>query len=102
MTEWASGSGPMHANPEYIEGLPFKAYVAYAYSPRENEGSRGTTHCVVNEDVTIGRIHRAPGQALCTTREFWGLDYRPPSRGVHCKACQAIMGRIMAYKDAQP
>lgn len=79
----------------YIEGLPFRATVCYAYSPRENVGSRGATHAICIDDLDAGRLHRKAGEALCTTRRFWGLAYREPERGVSCKACQRIMAQFI-------
>lgn len=48
---------------------------AYAYSPRENTGSRGGYHLITTQHLHIGRFHRQPGDALCKSRsKFWGKD----------------------------
>lgn len=49
------------------------AYVAYAYSPRENSGSGGKYHLVAKVVLSAGRLQRQPGTPLCGKR-FWGLD----------------------------
>ena len=59
---------------EDIPGLPVKAYVAYAYSPRQRGNSNGADHCVLAQDYTLGRLVRRAGDTLCSTRRFWQLE----------------------------
>ena len=73
-----------------------KFTIAYAYSPRENTGSRGAYHVQVLEPLAVGRLRRDIGQALCKPR-FWGLD---GGRSIDhfqrwgCKGCKAAVKRI--------
>lgn len=69
------------------------AHVAYAYSRREGPNSRGTYHLILNEPLRSGRLHRNPGDALCTSRRFWGLDPRPELTEALCARCTASADR---------
>lgn len=75
-------------------------HTAHAYSPRENVGSNGGRHLCLNYDMSIGRISRGAGDALCKPyRKFWGLgneeelDGRKPYGGATCKRCIEIATR---------
>ena len=70
---------------------------AYAYSPRENDGSSGKYHVVTQVPLEAGRLRRAAGDALCKpARKFWGLDARSFERfqTYPCKRCKALAERL--------
>jgi hypothetical protein len=75
--------------------LPFATGVAYAYSPRENVGSRGGDHIVCREAIEIDRLKRPKGNTLCQppSKRFWGLDER--SGYPSCLDCLTIAERIV-------
>ena len=73
--------------------LPFSADVAYAYSPRENTGSRGGYHIVVQEAFKVGRIARQQGETLCK-KKFWGLDGGRDGHEVSCRRCLELARRL--------
>lgn len=76
--------------------LPFKTHVAYAYSPRENVGSNGADHIVVEEDISQGRLRRQSGDALCRSRKsFWGLTAQGDGRPATCLKCLEIVERLV-------
>lgn len=64
-----------------------------AYHPMDTGTLAGGGHVVVQDDLHVGRLHRAKGDALCKPRgKFWGL-------GAHrdkpdCKRCVEIALRL--------
>ena len=57
-----------------LDQLPFRWYVAHAYTPRETASHGGADHVIVDEEVRIGRVVRQPGDALSRpAKKFWGL-----------------------------
>jgi hypothetical protein len=81
--------------------------VAYAYSPRENTGSRANTHIVLGPDekIDVGRYHRdgARFDALCRpARKFWGLTETDSTRTVTCPLCliRALQHGVIAQAIA--
>lgn len=70
---------------------------AYAYSPRENDGSRGKYHAVTRRPLWHGRLRRAEGDPLCKpARKFWGLDSRSREKfdSYPCKRCKKLGVRL--------
>ena len=55
-------------------GLPFGFWISHAYHPRQGPNMHYGDHIVTAADFTVGRLSRKRGQALCTPREFWGLE----------------------------
>ena len=76
--------------------MPVRVTYAYAYSPRENTGSRGRVHAIAEQAVAVGRLVRQPGDALCTRKRFWGLDARTRERfeRTPCPRCKALAERL--------
>lgn len=68
-------------------------HVAYAYSPRENVGSNGSTHIITERAFSEGRMVREAGDALCKpSGKFWGL--RETERAARCRRCLSIAERL--------
>lgn len=88
------------ASPRVQPTTPEGYTIAYAYSPRENVGSGGRCHLITTAALEVGRLKRAPGDALCKPRkQFWGLDGgRTPEdfETYGCVRCSAIRDRLAA------
>lgn len=70
-----------------VADLPFAAHI-------ETATYGGGDHIVVDETVTIGRIHRSPGNALCKARRsFKALLPGGEERTASCKRCIEIAER---------
>jgi hypothetical protein len=84
-----------------VTDLPFEAHIEHAYTSRETATYGGGDHIVVDETVTIGRIHRSPGNALCKARRSFkallpgGEDHTP-----NCKRCIEIAERVLTEGQA--
>jgi hypothetical protein len=64
-----------------------------AHHPRDAGNAAGREHLVVASDLSLGRLKREDGDALCKSRhKFWGL-YANPDRAATCKRCLAIAAR---------
>ena len=56
-------------------------------------GQSGNVHLHVHEQFDLGRIHRAPGEALCGKQRGW--YEREPMEGENlCTRCEEIAGRV--------
>ena len=76
-----------------------KHHIAYAYSPRENVGSGGKDHIVLEEEYSKGRLKRISGDPLCKpARDFWGLE-NIGHKGTDslCHQCFYKVLRIVCY-----
>jgi hypothetical protein len=59
---------------DLLAQLPFRWYIAHAYTAQETGSYGGADHIVVDEPIRIGRLSREPGDALSRpSRKFWGL-----------------------------
>lgn len=77
---------------EQLKAQGCQAKTAYAYSPREGgrEGffAPGADHYQLLSPVTVGRLKRVAGDALCKpAKKFWGLDGYDDKYTVTCKTC---------------
>ena len=75
--------------------------LAYAFSPRHGAVSTGADHLVLQHDLSVGRLHRKSGDALCKPREkFWGLELVLPGDVEKrrpedlCAKCAEISSRL--------
>jgi hypothetical protein len=84
------------------KALPVPVTVAYNYSgPNHLEGwCQGAVHILVAEGLRAGRLHRAVGDALCTTPSsgkhqlFDGGSVPPDQRWPTCKTCLRAAARL--------
>lgn len=81
---------------DLLASLPFRWHVEYAY---ETAMYGGANHIVVDEPIHIGRLSRAPGDALSRPRiRFWGLspveDGRLPSSLADIKIAERLVAKI--------
>lgn len=80
------------------EGLPF-TYRLVTARPSRYATSIGAVHIAVAEEITIGKLQRRAGDALCRHRwEFAGglgglNELRPAEEGATCRACLEIAER---------
>lgn len=71
-----------------------KHNISYAYSPRENVGSNGKNHIVLEQDYSKGRLKRISGDPLCKpARRFWGLESIDNKNTEHL--CQQCFDKIL-------
>lgn len=83
------------AGEQLRQALPVKTHVSYAYSPRENVGSGGSDHIVLEEDFTQGRLTRKAGDALCkSSKKFWGLTALNDGKPANCLKCLEIAEKL--------
>lgn len=55
--------------------LPFRWHIEHAYTPNETALYGGADHIIIDEPLRLGRLQRAPGDALSRPRQrFWGLS----------------------------
>jgi hypothetical protein len=60
---------------DLLAQLPFRWHVEHAYTPNETVRYGGADHIIVDDHVHMGRLQRAPGDALSRRRaKFWGLS----------------------------
>jgi hypothetical protein len=72
---------------------PLTAHPAYAYSPRQGSWNYGRHHARLDQPLTVGRLSRAAGDALCKpNRDFWGLEPVTTSP-VDCPRCLSLAER---------
>ena len=89
--------GPEGPSKTLLEQLPFAAHIEHAYTPRETALYGGADHVVVEEEVRVGRIHRAERDALCKPRgRFWGLNRGGEDHVPSCRRCIEIAERAIA------
>jgi len=82
---------------ELLARLPFRWYVAHAYTAQETATYGGADHIVVDEPIRIGRLAREPGDALSRPkRKFWGLHKVEKDRLPTSVADIRIAERIMS------
>lgn len=55
-------------------GPPAIWIAGHAYTPNEQATYGGNDHLLLLVAFDAGRLHRKPGDPLCTTRRFWGLS----------------------------
>ena len=58
-----------------LSDLPFRFHVGVAYHPRQGPNMHGSQHIVLNQDFEFGRLKRKTHNALCRSKDFWGLEY---------------------------
>lgn len=83
--------------------MPVYVGVAYNYSgPHHYESyTSGAVHVILCADLTVGKIRRVKGWALCTTESavrhqlFAGFGDHPSARRPSCKACIRMACRIV-------
>lgn len=91
---------------DLLAQLPFRWHVEHAYTPRETAMYGGADHVVVDEPVRVGRLARAPGDALSRARaKFWGLsrvaDDRLPTSIADIKIAERIVAAQPSKTPAQ-
>ncbi|QVJ00392.1 hypothetical protein KGD82_16665 [Nocardiopsis eucommiae] len=66
------------------------AHVGYAYQLRQSDRSISRDHAVLEQPLTVGRLVRKRGDALCRPRrKFWGLESVNDQRNITCPTCVA-------------
>ena len=89
---------------ELLAQLPFRSYVAHAYTARETATYGGADHIVVAEPIRIGKLSRQPGDALSRPRaKFLDLsrveEDRLPTSVADIRIAERIVaGRASAAK----
>ena len=70
--------------------------VGHAYVPRQTARAVGANHAVLTAPLTVGRLVRQAGDALCKpASNFWGLEQHRSfeKQGVDCQRCREIAAR---------
>ncbi len=92
--------GPEGPSKTLLEQLPFAAHIEHAYTPRETALYGGANHVIVEQEVRVGRIHRAERDALCKPRDrFWGLYRGGEDHIPTCRRCIEIAERAIAAPE---
>ncbi|MGE5371723.1 MAG: hypothetical protein ACM3QZ_07045 [Solirubrobacterales bacterium] len=74
-------------------------YYAWALHPREKEKPRGNIHIVTENQLSVGRLHRQPADALCKpAAKFWSLSpvEGSPDPSRLCRRCTEVFDRLAA------
>ena len=84
---------------QLLTRLPFRSYIAHAYTAQETATYGGADHIVVDEPVRIGRLKRDPGDALSQPRsKFLNLSRVEEDRLPTSLADIKIAERIIAHR----
>lgn len=87
--------------------LPVRVDVRYNYSGPLHIGHyhSGADHIVLRDDLTVGRLHRSAGSALCTTptrsrHQHFDDTGRDEDRQPTCRACLSTAARVVGTPEA--